>query len=126
VFVTQSTVSARIQSLEEQLECRLFERNVGTPTGYRASLTIGGRFGIWDDLLVQSLTRIRSAAPDIAIRTGRNVRVRALPLLHRRLRGRVNEASRKQTGAEPAKIQIPAALAEAFDYAAERHRRAQT
>jgi len=98
LFVTQSTVSARIQSLEEQLGCRLFERNkggttltpagkqfqrhavslmrtlqqarqdVGTPTGYRASLTIGGRFGIWDDLLVQSLARIRAAAPDIAIR----------------------------------------------------------
>ncbi len=98
LFVTQSTVSARIQSLEEQLGCRLFERNkdgttltaagkqfqkhavslmrtlqqarqdVGTPTGYRASLTIGGRFGIWDDLLIQSLARIRSAAPDIAIR----------------------------------------------------------
>jgi LysR family transcriptional regulator, flagellar master operon regulator len=98
LFVTQSTVSARIQSLEEQLGCRLFERNKGgttltaagkqfqrhavslmrtvqqarqdveTPTGYRASLTIGGRFGIWDDLLIQSLARIRSAAPDIAIR----------------------------------------------------------
>ena len=98
LFVTQSTVSARIQSLEEQLGCRLFERNkggttltpagkqfqkhavslmrtvqqarqdVGTPTGYRASLTIGGRFGIWDDLLIQSLARIRSAAPDVAIR----------------------------------------------------------
>jgi DNA-binding transcriptional LysR family regulator len=98
LFVTQSTVSARIQSLEEQLGCRLFERNkngttltaagrqfqrhavslmrtlqqarqdVGTPTGYRASLTIGGRFGIWDDLLIRSLARIRSAAPDIAIR----------------------------------------------------------
>lgn len=98
LFVTQSTVSARIQSLEEQLGCRLFERNkngttltaagkrfqrhavsllrtlqqarqdVGTPSGYRASLTIGGRFGIWDDLLVQALARIRSAAPDIAIR----------------------------------------------------------
>jgi LysR family transcriptional regulator, flagellar master operon regulator len=98
LFVTQSTVSARIQSLEQQLGCRLFERNkggttltpagkrfqkhavnlmrtvqqaredVGTPTGYRASLTIGGRFGIWDDLLVQSLARIRSAAPDVAIR----------------------------------------------------------
>ena len=98
LFVTQSTVSARIQSLEEQLGCRLFERNkggttltaagkqfqrhavslmrtlqqarqdVGTPTGYRASLTLGGRFGIWDDLLIPSLARIRAAAPDIAIR----------------------------------------------------------
>jgi DNA-binding transcriptional LysR family regulator len=98
LFVTQSTVSARIQSLEQQLGCRLFERNkggttltpagkrfqkhavnlmrtvqqarqdVGTPAGYRASLTVGGRFGIWDDLLVESLVRIRSAAPDVAIR----------------------------------------------------------
>lgn len=98
LFVTQSTVSARIQSLEEQLGCRLFERNkggttltpagkrfqkhavnlmrtlqqaredVGTPAGFRASLTIGGRLGIWDDLLVHSLAGIRSVLPDVAIR----------------------------------------------------------
>jgi DNA-binding transcriptional LysR family regulator len=76
LFVTQSTVSARIQSLEEQLRCQLFVRNkggttltpagrnfqkhattlvrtvelarqdVGVPQGYRASLTIGGRIGL--------------------------------------------------------------------------------
>jgi DNA-binding transcriptional LysR family regulator len=98
LFVTQSTVSARIQSLEQQLGCKLFERNkggttltsagkrfqkhavnlmrtvqqaredVGTPAGFRASLTIGGRLGIWDGLLVQSLVGIRSVLPDVAIR----------------------------------------------------------
>jgi LysR family transcriptional regulator, flagellar master operon regulator len=98
LFVTQSTVSARIQSLEQQLGCKLFERNkggttltpagkrfqkhavnlmrtvqqaredVGTPAGFRASLTIGGRLGIWDGLLAQSLVGIRSVLPDVAIR----------------------------------------------------------
>src|SRR5690606_21699046 len=73
LFVTQSTVSARIQSLEQQLGCQLFVRNkagttltpagqqfqkhatslmrtverarqdVGISKGYRASLTVGGR-----------------------------------------------------------------------------------
>jgi hypothetical protein len=38
--------------------------------------------------------------------------------VRRRLWGRVNEALRKQTAAEPAEIQIPAAIAEAFDDAA--------
>lgn len=98
LFVTQSTVSARIQSLEEQLRCRLFVRNkggttltaagrhfqkhattlvrtvelarqdVGVPRGYRASLTIGGRIGLWEGLLLSSLPRIRATAPDIAVR----------------------------------------------------------
>ncbi len=98
LFVTQSTVSSRIQSLEQQLGCRLFVRNkagtvltasgrqfqkhavnllrtveqarqaVGVPQGYRASLTIGGRFGIWEDLLLRWLPLMRTAAPDIAIR----------------------------------------------------------
>ncbi len=98
LFVTQSTVSSRIQSLEQQLGCRLFVRNkagtvltaagrqfqkhavnlmrtveqarqaVGVPQGYRASLTIGGRFGIWEDLLLRWLPVMRAAEPDIAIR----------------------------------------------------------
>lgn len=99
LFVTQSAVSARIQSLEQQLGCRLFVRNkagafltaegqlfqkyavsllrtverahqaVGVPHGYRASLTIGGRFALWDDLLLPWLSAMRRAAPDIALRT---------------------------------------------------------
>ncbi len=98
LFVTQSTVSSRIQSLEEQLGCRLFVRNkagttlttagrqfqkhavtlmrtveqarqdLGVPQGFRASLTVGGRFGIWEDLLLNWLPVMRAHAPDIAIR----------------------------------------------------------
>jgi DNA-binding transcriptional LysR family regulator len=98
LFVTQSTVSARIHSLEEQLGCSLFVRNkagtvltsagrqfqkhattllrvvaqarqdVGVPQGYRASLTIGARIGIWERLLSSALAEMRSAAPDVAVR----------------------------------------------------------
>jgi len=96
--VTQSTVSARIQSLEQQLGCRLFERNkagttltpagrmfqkhaaallrtverarqdVGIAQGFRASLTLGGRIGVWEALLLPCLAELRDTAPDIAIR----------------------------------------------------------
>src|SRR5687768_10918123 len=78
LFVTQSTVSARIQSLEEHLGCQLFDRNkggtsltragrlfqrhattlmrtveqarqdLGARAGFRASLTIGARIGLWE------------------------------------------------------------------------------
>jgi DNA-binding transcriptional LysR family regulator len=98
LFVTQSTVSARIQALEEHLRCQLFVRNkggttltpagrqfqkhatslmrtveqarqdVGVPQGYRGSLTVGGRIGIWESLLLGTLPRIRAAAPDVALR----------------------------------------------------------
>jgi DNA-binding transcriptional LysR family regulator len=98
LFVTQSTVSARIQALEEYLRCQLFVRNkdgttltpagrqfqkhatslmrtleqarqdVGVPHGYRGSLTIGGRIGIWESLLSGALARLRAASPDIALR----------------------------------------------------------
>ena len=98
LFVTQSTVSARIHALEEHLRCQLFVRNkggttltpagrqfqkhatslmrtmerarldVGVPLGYRASLTIGGRIGVWEGLLLGSLVKIRAAAPDVAVR----------------------------------------------------------
>lgn len=98
LFVTQSTVSARIQALEEHLRCRLFERNkggttltpagrqfqkhaaslmrtlerarqdVGVPEGYRGTLTIGGRIGIWENLLLGALARIRVTVPDVALR----------------------------------------------------------
>jgi len=98
LFVTQSTVSARIHALEEHLRCQLFVRNkggttltpagrqfqkhatslmrtmerarldVGVPLGYRASLAIGGRIGVWEGLLLGSLVKIRAAAPDVAVR----------------------------------------------------------
>jgi DNA-binding transcriptional LysR family regulator len=98
LFVTQSTVSARIQALEEYLRCQLFVRNkdgttltpagqqfqkhavsllrtveqarqdVGVPHGFRASLTIGGRIGIWDSLLLGALAAMRAEAADVALR----------------------------------------------------------
>lgn len=98
LFITQSTVSARIATLEEQLGCRLFVRNksgttltpaghrfqsyattlvrtverarqdVGIIRGFRASVNIGGRFGLWEDLLLPSLPRIRNAIGDVTVR----------------------------------------------------------
>ncbi|MGE0621272.1 MAG: LysR family transcriptional regulator [Pseudomonadales bacterium] len=98
LYITQSTVSARIATLEDQLGCRLFVRNkagtrltaaghrfqsyattlvrtverarqdIGIVRGFRASLTIGGRFGLWEDLLLQSLPRIRSRIGEVAVR----------------------------------------------------------
>ena len=98
LHVTQSTVSARIHTLEEQLGCRLFVRNkagttltpagrqfqkhatslvrtveqarqdVGIPTGYRAVLAVGGRFGLWEDLLLRWLPLMQETAPDVSLR----------------------------------------------------------
>ncbi|MFC4272669.1 LysR family transcriptional regulator [Sneathiella chungangensis] len=98
LHVTQSTVSARIHSLEEQLGCILFIRNkagttltpagaqfqkhastlvrtveqarqdVGIPSGFTGAITIGGRFGLWDQLLLDWLPRMQQLAPSISIR----------------------------------------------------------
>ena len=98
LHLTQSTVSARIQALEQQLGCQLFVRGkqgaaltaagrqfhrhaatlvrtvesarheLGVPTGFKTSLTVGGRFGLWEGLLVTWMTRFRKMAPDIAVR----------------------------------------------------------
>lgn len=98
LHVTQSTVSARIHALEVHLGCTLFIRNkggttltpagrqferhasilvrtvqqarhdVGVPRGFRASLTVGGRFGLWEHLLLHWLPVMREAAPDVSIR----------------------------------------------------------
>lgn len=98
LHITQSTVSARIQSLEEQLNCRLFVRNkagtvltpagrqfqkhastlvqtveqarqdVGIPMGYRAVLAVGGRFGLWENLLLRWLPLMQEEAPDVSLR----------------------------------------------------------
>ena len=98
LHVTQSTVSARIHALEEQLGCTLFVRNkggtsltpagrqfqkhagtlvrtverarhdVGVPRGFRGALTVGGRFGLWEQLLLRWLPVMRATAPDISVR----------------------------------------------------------
>jgi LysR family transcriptional regulator, flagellar master operon regulator len=98
LHVTQSTVSTRIHSLEDQLGCTLFVRNkagtaltsagrqfqkhaaalirtverarhdVGVPRGFSGAITIGGRIGLWDQTLVAWLPEIRRLAPDISVR----------------------------------------------------------
>jgi DNA-binding transcriptional LysR family regulator len=98
LHVTQSTVSARIHALEEQLGCTLFVRNkagttltpagrqfqkhaatlvrtveyarndVGIARGFRAALTVGGRFGLWEQFLLPWLPLMRAAAPDVSVR----------------------------------------------------------
>jgi DNA-binding transcriptional LysR family regulator len=98
LHVTQSTVSARIHSLEETLGAELFVRNkagttltpagqqfqrhaalltrtveqarqeIGIVSGFRATLTVGGRIGLWEDLLLRWLPMFISLAPDVAVR----------------------------------------------------------
>jgi DNA-binding transcriptional LysR family regulator len=98
LHVTQSTVSARIHALEQQLGCVLFVRNkagttltpagqqfqkhagilvrtvehalhdVGIPRGFRGALAVGGRFGLWEQLLLRWLPMMQAAAPDISLR----------------------------------------------------------
>lgn len=98
LHVTQAAVSRRIRTLEAYLGCDLFVRNragaVLTPSGRRflrhaanmvqtlerarheigvarefnGSLTIGGRFGLWDGLLLRLLEEMRGERSDIQIR----------------------------------------------------------
>ncbi|MCO6412567.1 MAG: LysR family transcriptional regulator [Thiogranum sp.] len=98
LYVTQSTVSARIRALEDSLGCALFVRNkagttltpagrrfqkhattlvrtveeakqgLGIQSGFRATLTIGGRFGLWERLLLHWLSWMREQQPDVCLR----------------------------------------------------------
>lgn len=97
LHVTQSTVSARIHSLEEILGSRLFVRNkagtfltpsgrrfeahalllvrtverlrqeVGGAEGFEYTLKIGSRFGLWDRFLINLLPELRGQLPNIAV-----------------------------------------------------------
>lgn len=97
LHVSQSTVSARILSLERQLGRALFLRGKGgaslTPAGrrfqrhaallvrtleqarqelgarggFRTTLAVGGRFGLWDQLLLDWLPWMRGHAPDVSL-----------------------------------------------------------
>jgi len=99
LHLTQSTVSARIKRLEEELDAHLFVRNrsgasltqdgkrfleyakrlvltaeqakhdVGLPSRYSATLRIGGRIALWEGFLPQWVGNMRNAVPDIAIRS---------------------------------------------------------
>ena len=96
--VSQTTVSARIKTLEERLGRSLFVRNkngasltpageqflryapmfvqlwqrarhqVAVPPGRRAVLTIGGELSLWHPWLIEWLRWMRQSAPDVALR----------------------------------------------------------
>ena len=98
LHVTQSTVSARIQTLETQLGARLFQRgrngaeltapgkrflrhaknlvrtveqaqhDVGLPQGFRDVLTLSGRIALWEGFLPHWVDWMRAAAPDVSLR----------------------------------------------------------
>jgi len=99
LHVTQSTVSARIQALENFLGARLFVRNragaaltpagrrflrhaksliltldqarhdVGLPSRFSGSITVGARIALWEGLLPRWIGHLRRTAPDVSIRS---------------------------------------------------------
>ncbi len=99
MHVSQTTVSARVRSLESQLGRPLFVRNksgasltragqkflryaptlvqmwerarhdVAIPEGHRAVLAIGAELSLWNPLLLNWLLWMKINAPDIALRT---------------------------------------------------------
>ena len=99
LHLTQSTVSARIQRLEEELGTRLFKRDrsgasltltgrrfldyakrlvltadqardeIGLPERYRASIRIGGRIALWEGFLPEWVGWMRQRATDVVIRS---------------------------------------------------------
>jgi LysR family transcriptional regulator, flagellar master operon regulator len=98
LHVSQSTVSTRIHTLEDQLGCVLFVRNkagttltsagrqfqrhaatlvrtieqarhdIGIPEGFGGTLVVGGRMGLWEELLLRWLQRMREARPEVSVR----------------------------------------------------------
>jgi DNA-binding transcriptional LysR family regulator len=98
LHVSQSTVSTRIHTLEDQLGCALFVRNkagttltsagrqfqrhaatlvrtieqarhdIGIPEGFSGTLVVGGRIGLWEEFLLKWLQLMREARPEISVR----------------------------------------------------------
>lgn len=96
--ITQSTVSMRIKVLEDELGRPLFVRSkhgteltaagvafrryavnlirvwqqardeLALPPGFRAVLSVGGQFSLWDRMLLKWLPWMRQAVPTVAIR----------------------------------------------------------
>ena len=98
LHVSQSTVSTRIHTLEDQLGCILFVRNkagttltsagrqfqrhaatlvrtieqarhdIGIPEGFSGTLVVGGRIGLWEEFLLKWLQLMREARPEVSVR----------------------------------------------------------
>jgi DNA-binding transcriptional LysR family regulator len=98
LHVSQSTVSTRILALEDQLGCKLFVRNkagtvltaagrqfqrhatalvrtveqarhdIGIPKGFRGTLVIGGRVGLWEEFLFEWMAQMQTHSPDVSMR----------------------------------------------------------
>ena len=98
LHVTQSTVSARIQTLEAQMGARLFRRGragaeltaagqrflrhaktlvrtleqarheVSLPSGFSGGLTLSGRIALWDGFLPRWVDWMRAHVPDVSLR----------------------------------------------------------
>lgn len=98
LYVTQSTVSTRIQRLESYLRVPLFVRNrsgahltpqgrrflrhaksllltleqarhdIGLPSRFRASITVGARIALWEEMLPRWIGAIRRQSADVSIR----------------------------------------------------------
>ena len=98
LHVSQSTVSTRIHTLEDQLGCMLFVRNkagttltsagrqfqrhaatlvrtieqarhdIGIPEGFSGTLVVGGRIGLWEEFLLTWLQLMREARPEVSVR----------------------------------------------------------
>ena len=96
--VTQSTVSMRIKALEDEIGRPLFTRSktgteltpagqqfrryastlvrvweqarhdIALPPGFRAALTVGGQFSLWDRMLLRWVPWMRQAMPDVALK----------------------------------------------------------
>jgi DNA-binding transcriptional LysR family regulator len=98
MHITQSTVSARIQTLETQMGARLFRRGrggaeltaagqrflrhakalvrtleqaryeVSLPSGFSGGLTLSGRIALWEDFLPRWVSWMRHTLPDVSLR----------------------------------------------------------
>lgn len=98
LHVSQSTVSTRIHTLENQLGCTLFVRNkagttltaagrqfqrhastlvrtiaqarqdIGIPKGFSRTLVVGGRIGLWEEFLLHWLPLMQASNPGVSVR----------------------------------------------------------
>jgi DNA-binding transcriptional LysR family regulator len=111
LYVTQSAVSMRVKTLEDQIGRTLFARSkhgaelthagqqfhgyaismmrlweeaqqqVAIPPGYRTTLRIGGFYSLWVRLLIRWISALQDAMPDVAVRAELGMPDRLMRLL---------------------------------------------